>query len=91
MGIPWHRGPTHRPDTHFILQILDEVSVTADDEPTAAASLLEEVGNCAGNFTSDSVEKSDDMPDRGTTIVPFNVRCGEEHPRPPCSLPLVSP
>jgi len=64
------------------LQILDEVSVTIDDEPTAAASLLEEDCKRAGNLTSESVEKSGDIPDRGTTLVPFSVRLGDEHPLP---------
>lgn len=80
---PWHKGPTHCPDTHFILQILDDPAVATDDDATAADPLPERDGNCAGNFTSDSVEKSIDMPDRGTTLVPFRVRPGEEHPPPP--------
>lgn len=82
---PWHRGPTHWPDTHFILQILDGAAAAAedDDDATAANPLPEGGVRRAGNFTSDSVEKSGDMPDRGTTLVPFSVRPGEGHPPPP--------
>jgi len=43
---------------------------------------------CAENLTSESVEKSGDMPDRGTTLVPFSVRWGDEHPPPLWLLPL---
>lgn len=84
MGIhkPWHRGPTHWPDTHFILQILDEGPFDVDDDVTveAAAPFPDGAGKRAGNFTSDNVEKSGDMPDRGTTLVPFNVTLGDRHP-----------
>lgn len=80
---PWHRGPTHWPDTHFILQILDGASASTEDEDTTEADPLSEGdGKCAGNLTSDSVEKSGDMPDRGTTLVPFRVRPGEGQPPP---------
>lgn len=81
---PWHRGPTHWPDTHFILHILDVVSVGSDDA-TAAEPFPAGDGRYAGNFTSESAEKSGDMPDRGTTLVPFSVRPGEGHPPPPLS------
>lgn len=87
MYIPWHRGPTHWPETHLILQILDDVSVTTDDDDaTAPASLPGGEGNRAGNFTSDSIEKSGDIPDRGTTLVPFSVSPGEAHPPPPIEM-----
>lgn len=90
MNKPWHKGPTHCPDTHFILQILDDPAVATDDDATAADPLPEMDGKCAGNFTSDSVEKSIDIPDRGTTLVPFSVRPGEEHPPPPPPPPMSS-
>jgi hypothetical protein len=67
------------------LQILDETSAATDDDDddaTAAESLPEGDGRRAENFTSDSAEKSGDMPDRGTTLVPFRVTPGEGHPPP---------
>lgn len=80
---PWHRGPTHWPDTHFILQILDGASASTEDEDTTEADPLPEGDDRrAGNLTSDSVEKSGDMPDRGITLVPFSVRPGEGQPPP---------
>jgi len=65
------------------LQILDGASASTEDEDaTEADPLPEGDGRRAGNFTSDSVEKSGDMPDRGTTLVPFSVRPGEGQPPP---------
>lgn len=63
-----------------------------DDDDTAVEPLPPPVedGRRAGNFTSDSVEKSGDIPDRGTTLVPFRVRPGEGHPPPPLLLLLTS-
>lgn len=50
-----------------------------DDTPEVKL-LPEGDGKRAGNFTSDSVEKIGDIPDRGTTRVPFRVRPGGVHP-----------
>jgi len=65
------------------LQILDGASApTEDEDATEADPLPEGDGKRAGNFTSDSVEKSGDMPGRGTTLVPFSVMPGEGQPPP---------
>lgn len=78
---PWQRGPTHWPDTHFILHILDDPSAVDDDDDNAdVVALPEGDGRRAGNFTSESVENTGDIPDRGTTLVPFSVRPGGVHP-----------
>lgn len=69
------------------MQILDECS--ADEDAATKGSLPDVDGKCAENFTSESVEKSGDMPERGTTLVPFSVRPGEGHPLPPPS-PMTS-
>jgi len=65
------------------LQILNGASASAEDDDAADTDPLPEGdGRRAGNFTSDNVEKSGDMPDRGTTLVPFSVRPGEGQPPP---------
>jgi len=65
------------------LQILDGASAsTEDDDATEADPLADGDGRLAGNFTSDSVEKSGDIPDRGITLVPFSVNPGEGQPPP---------
>jgi len=64
------------------LQILDGTSPSTEDDDATKDDPLREDGRLAGNLTSDNVEKSVDMPDRGITLVPFSVSPGEGQPPP---------